>query len=108
MTKFEELISRADKNTFGDLTTLWNYHQATKNGWSGVVKNKNSHLNQLLKDESFMSNEFIKDGVTICVGKIGWSQHNESEVFVFRTNQTEKVGGEYFSYRDLVELQVRS
>ena len=110
-TILEALKNKMPKNSYGDFTTVWNYHSIKSYGQ--LLKNKRSNLHMLLSAKSgVFSDAFLKDGVTIFTGAKGRSAHSETEVVVFRGDHSDKGSliskdGEYYSYEDLVEMGVR-
>jgi|GEM_PF-5021283 len=105
-TILDQIISELPKNTYAELTTVWNYHSIKS--WDAVLKNKNSNLHKLVSSKKTFSDEYLKNGITIFTGAKGYSQHSETQIILARGKQeitTRK--GVYFSFDELKKLGVR-
>ena len=101
-TIIKQLRDTSAKNSFLDFTTVWNHHSIKS--WSALIKNKRSNLFMMIN--SVLSDNDKKNGVTVVMGAAGRSQHSASEVVIFRCDQSEKIGGVYYSRKELTELGV--
>jgi len=106
-TILDTLIAAMPENTFAGVSSVWNIHMVN---WKELMANKTSNIHRHISDKSIFSDEYLNDGVTIFVGAKGRSQHSATDLIIFRGDHSDydTTNGHYWSYKDLVELGIRS
>lgn len=105
-SKFKKIVNKLPINTFVARFSVWNYYGS--GSFESLLKNKRSNIHNFFSCKESISDENLKDGITMFTGAKGRSGHSKAEIIIASGNHTDKgIGGTYFSHGDIVNAGVR-